>query len=84
MLSKRTLAAAAAAMITVGTMGIGGADAASMTMKPVHHVLVCKAGSAPRLVRVKVHGKWHKVWRCYRVHHKHHHAAPKPTMPKKY
>src|SRR5664279_2034676 len=55
---KKALAAAAAVMITVGTMGIGAADAA--TMKPSHPMLACKAGFVPHLVRVKVHGKWHK------------------------
>jgi len=76
MLLKKTLAAAAAAMITIGTMGIGASDAGAATMKPSHPMLVCKAGFVPHLVRVKVHGKWHKVWRCHRVHHKVHHMAP--------
>ena len=80
MILKKTLAAAAAAMITIGTMGIGAAGAA--TMKPSHPMLVCKAGSVAHLVRVKVHGKWHKVWRCHRVHHKVHHMVPKTKMKK--
>ena len=80
MILKKTLAAAAAAMITIGTMGIGAAGAA--TMKPSHQMLMCKAGFVPHLVRVKVHGKWHKVWRCHRVHHKVHHMMPKAKMKK--
>jgi hypothetical protein len=82
MLLKDTLAAAAALMITVGTMGLGAIDAGAATMKPSHSMLVCKAGSVPHLVRVKVHDKWHKVWRCHRVHHKVHHVTPKPTVKK--
>ena len=82
MLLKNALAAAAAVMITAGAMGLGATDAGAATMKPSHRMLVCKAGSVPHLVRVKVHGKWHKVWRCHRVHHKIHHK-PK-TKVKKY
>ena len=77
MLLKTTLATAVAAMITIGALGAGTAEAASTPMKPVH-MLVCKPGSVAHLVKIKVHGKWHKVWRCHRVHHKHHTMAPKP------
>jgi hypothetical protein len=80
MLLKNALAAAAAVMISASTMGLGAADADAATMKPSHPMLVCKAGSVPHLVRVKVHGKWHKVWRCHRVHHKIHRMTP--TMKK--
>ena len=80
MLSTKILAATAAAMIAFVTMGIGATDASAATMKPHHNVLVCKAGSVAHLVKVKVHGKVHRVWKCYRVHHKHpvHHMASKP------
>jgi hypothetical protein len=79
MLSTKILAATAVAMITIGTMAIGAADANAATMKPQHHVLVCKAGSVAHLLKVKVHGKWHRVWKCARIHHHHHHhhMAPK-------
>jgi hypothetical protein len=80
MLSTKILAATAAAMIAIGTMGIGATDASAATMTPHHHMLVCKAGSVAHLVKIKGHdGKWHRVWKCYRIHHKHyvHHMAPK-------
>ena len=83
MLSTKTLAAVAAAMIAIGTMGISVTDASAATMKP-YHMLVCKPGYAPHLVKIKVHGKWHRVWRCYRVHHLHpvHPVHPMAPMAK--
>lgn len=54
-----------AAMLAVGTFGlvITGASAGSMIRtRPMH---TCRVGSAPHLVRVKVHGKWDSVWRCH-------------------
>ena len=82
MLSMKVLAATTAAMIAMGTMGIGATDASAAMMKAKPHVLVCQPGSAARLVSVKVHGKWHKVWKCYRIHHKHPtiKVAPKGKM----
>ena len=81
MLSTKFLAATTATMIAIGSIGIGATDASAAMMKPLHHhILVCKAGSVARLVKIKVHGKWHRAWKCYRIHHRHHHTtmmAPK-------
>jgi hypothetical protein len=82
MLSTKILAATAATMIALGTMGIGATDASAATMKPHPHMLVCKPGSVARLVKVRVHGKVHKVWKCYRVHHRYPVHPTQPVAPK--
>ena len=82
MLSTKILAATAATMIALGTMGIGATDASAATMKPHPHMLVCKSGSDARLVKVRVHGKVHKVWKCYRVHHRYPVHPMQPMAPK--
>ena len=74
MISTKTSMVTAAAIIAIGALGLNMTEASAASMKPSHHVLMCKAGSAAHLVRVKVHGKWHKVWRCHSVKH---HAKPR-------
>ena len=65
-MSKTILAAATALTIALTAFGAGGASAAvAPVKKPIHHVLVCKAGYAPH--RIKVHGKWRTE--CLKVHH---------------
>ena len=75
MISSKISMATMAAIIAIGTLGLSMTEAGAASMKPSHHVLTCKAGSVAHLVRVKVNGKWHKVWKCHRVKH---HVKPKP------
>ncbi|HZP20248.1 MAG TPA: hypothetical protein VFB16_08560 [Bauldia sp.] len=69
MSTSRLVAAVTAATIALGSLAVGTVSADAATMKkPVHHVLVCKAGSVVH--KVKIGGKW--VLRCHKVHPKMH------------
>jgi hypothetical protein len=86
----KILAAATAFAIGIASLGasVEGASAATAKHVPKNpfHLLVCKPGSLPALVKVKSDGKTHWVWKCVKIklpmmpHVKHHAIKPAKKM----